>query len=89
MEKRHHSAVVTDMAWYIRYSGPTSSGFVTKEPTAYPHQPVLADSVGCDQKFPTREAAVAWVLRYVDARIVTNVSDMSAMEATCVIEELG
>jgi hypothetical protein len=76
------------MTWYIHYSGPTASGFVTKKPTEYPHVPVLADSVGVDQKFPSREAAIAWVMRYVDARIVSQLSELSTMEATCVIEQL-
>lgn len=76
------------MTWYIHYSSPTASGFVTKTPTDYPHFPVLADGVGQDQKFTSREAAVAWVLRYVDARIVSKLSEMTSMEAFCVIEQL-
>jgi hypothetical protein len=37
--------------------------------------------------FASREAAVAWILRYLDARIVPSSAELSSVEPTCCISE--
>ena len=68
------------MVWSIRISAPVG----TKE------CPIdcMGLSIGPSgiSGFASREAAVAWVLRYLDARIVDTAAELSAAEPTCFVE---
>jgi hypothetical protein len=73
--------------WNIRLSGP--------KPVGFKDQPVECLGLSMGQHangtkgiwgFSSREAAVAWVLRYLDARIVDTAADLSFVEPTCFIE---
>lgn len=70
------------MTWNIRLTGP--------KPVGFKDQPVeclgLSMGVRGIWGFSSREAAVAWVLRYLDARIVYTAADLSFVEPTCFIE---
>lgn len=72
------------MAWFISYCSPTKQGYVKRL-----HGVHISDHPGSDEKFDTREAAAAWVLHYIDARIVDKASDLSTLEPTCFIHEIG
>jgi len=75
------------MPCYIRYSSPTRQGFV-KRLHGLANEVFLSEHAGSGEMFDTREAAVAWVLHYLDARIVKNASDLSTLEPTCFIQEI-
>jgi hypothetical protein len=71
-----------EMGWSIRFH--PAALFTAKG------QPIdcLGLSMGPDgiSGFPSREAAVAWILRYLDARIVDTGADLSALAPTCFVE---
>ena len=75
------------MAYYIRYSGPTQQGFV-KRLHGLDNRMYLSERAGTGEAFDTREAAVAWVLHYLDAKIVRHASELSTLEPTCFIHEI-
>ena len=71
--------------WRIRFSSANQVGFVAGG--LIPDR-IEADAVWA-KKFDSREAGVAWVLRYVDATIVSSADQLSTTSPTCFIEEIA
>ena len=76
------------MAWFISYSSRERQGYV-KRLHGLDNRVYLNEHPGSGEQFDTREAAAAWVLHYLDARIVDKASDLSTLEPTCFIHEIG
>jgi len=72
------------VSWRIRFSSKNEVGFVANGLI----RDRIESSAAWAKKFETREAGVAWVLRYVDAKIVSSVDQLSTTEPTCFIEEI-
>ena len=70
--------------WRIRFSSKNEVGFVAAGST--PGRVESSDAWA--KRFDSREAAVAYVIRYIDATIVGSMGELSADGPTCYIEEL-
>ncbi len=71
------------MSWRIRFSSRHSLGFISlcaeKTLVSDEHQAAL---------WPTREAAVAWYLRYGNGLIVDDPAQLSISKSTAYLEEV-
>lgn len=70
--------------WRIRFSSKDEMGFVAGG--SIPSR-IEAASSWC-RKWDSREAAAAFVIRFIDAKIVSSFDQMSTVEPTCFIEEM-
>lgn len=70
--------------WRIRFSSKSEAGFLA----GGSFSTRVESSEAWARKFGSREVAVAWVIRYLDARIVSSADQLSTTEPTCFIEEI-
>jgi len=70
--------------WRIRFSSAKQMGFVASG--SIPNR--IESEEAWARRWESREAAVAHVLRYIDASIVSSPDQLSINGPTCYIEEL-
>jgi hypothetical protein len=71
------------LRWRIRYSSKDEMGFVAGGIVPSRIEAMSAWA----RRWDSREAAVAFVLRFIDARIVSSIDQLSTTEPTCFVEE--
>lgn len=71
------------LRWRIRYSSKDEAGFVAG---GFVPSRIEAMSAWA-RKWDSREAAAAFVIRFIDAKIVSSADQLSVTEPTCFIEE--
>jgi hypothetical protein len=70
--------------WRIRFSSAKQMGFVASGSI---HDRIESEEAWA-RRWDSREAAVAHVMRYIDATIVSSADQLSTTSPTCFIEEL-
>ncbi len=78
-------AATDHIRWRIRFSSAKEMGFVAAGSI---HGRIESGEVWA-RKWESREAAVAYVMRYIDARIVSSMDQLSQNEPTCFIEAIS